>query len=142
MTTSNHPTINETEYPQFISQAEAYYKTVQGGVKRKQIFTNEILYNIISISIEKYLMGFLMSKNQLPPCHTLNNMIKEVKRHILVEESLVKRMDYFDKLQFICALTPFKRDPVSDNDITDMMIVLKEIRDMVQGHLWQSPIIA
>lgn len=84
-------TCNQTESPRFISDAESYYKTALGGVKRKAVFTNEILYNIISMSIEKYMMGFLTSKNELPPCHTLGNMIKEVKRHVSVSDSLVKK---------------------------------------------------
>lgn len=133
---SNSPeTVNQSTSPQFMTDAESYYKTALGGVNRKNIFTNEILYNIISMSIEKYMMGFLTSKNELPPCHTLGNMIKEIKRHIPVEEGLVKRLDYFDKLQFICSFSFIKQEPISDNDIADMIVTLTEIRAMVQGYL-------
>jgi hypothetical protein len=134
-------TCNQTESPRFISDAESYYKTALGGVKRKAVFTNEILYNIISMSIEKYMMGFLTSKNELPPCHTLGNMIKEVMRHVAVSDSLVKKMDYFDKLQFICSFAFIKQEPISDNDIADMIVVLIEVRALVQGHLLNKEMI-
>jgi HEPN domain-containing protein len=135
MTNHTVETINQSESPRFIEEAEAYYKTALGGLNRKRIFTNEILYNIIAMSIEKYLMGLLMSRNQLSPGHTLTSMIKEVKKYIPVEESLIKKMDYFDRLQFICSFTLLKREPVSDKDITGMIEILKEIKTMVQVHL-------
>jgi len=135
MITTYPETHNQTTSPKFITEAEAYYKTAHGGVNRKHIFTNEILYNIISMSIEKYLMGFLTSKNQMPACHTLGNMIKEVKQHIPVEDGLAKKMDHFDKLQFICSFALFKKEPISDNDIMDMITVLKEIRAMVHENI-------
>lgn len=133
---SNKATINQLESPAFISQANAYYKTALGGVNRKNIFTNEILYNIISMSIEKYLMGFLMSRNQLATGHTLTTMILDVKKYITVPESLEKRMDYFDRLQFICTFAFFKQEPITDKDIVDMIQVLKEIRELVQPNLF------
>jgi hypothetical protein len=124
--------IENIEIFRFKKEANAYYKTAIGGLRRKNIFTNEILYNIISMSIEKYIMAFLFARKYLPACHTLGGLIKDLKKFIPVEESLEKKVAQFDNLQFICALTFFSPEPISDADITDMVLVLQQIKELVQ----------
>lgn len=119
----------------FIKEANEFYKVAVGGVKKKKIFTNEILYNLISISIEKYFMGFLTSRNQLPQCHTLKNMINEVKSLVEVNETIVQKMYYFDDVQQICSLIDYHRKTISDHDINEMISVLGEIKELVDRNL-------
>jgi hypothetical protein len=127
--------ISDATSNNFIKEANEYYKVAVGGVKRKKVFTNEILYNLISISIEKYFMGFLTSKNQLPKCHTLKNMINEVKTLVEVKESIVQKMYYFDDVQQICSIIDYNRKTISDHDIDEMISVLGEIKDLVDQNL-------
>lgn len=119
----------------FIKEANEFYKVAVGGVKKKKIFTNEILYNLISISIEKYFMGFLTSRNQLPQCHTLKNMINEVKSLVEVNETIVQKMYYFDDVQQICSMIDYHRKTISDHDINEMISVLGEIKELVDRNL-------
>lgn len=127
--------ISEATPNSFIKEANEFYKVAVGGVKKKKIFTNEILYNLISISIEKYFMGFLTSRNQLPQCHTLKNMINEVKSLVEVNETIVQKMYYFDDVQQICSLIDYHRKTISDHDINEMISVLGEIKELVDRNL-------
>jgi hypothetical protein len=119
----------------FIKEANEFYKAAVGGVKKKKIFTNEILYNLVSISMEKYFMGFLTAKNQLPQCHTLKNMINEVKALVEVDEWIVQKMYYFDDVQQICSLIHYHRKTISDADINEMISVLSAIKELVERNL-------
>jgi hypothetical protein len=127
--------LSPTEHNQWITEANGYFKAATGGLNRKEIFTNEILYNIISMSIEKYLMGFLVSRNQLPQCHTLSNMIQEVKALTPVSDYIVQKMNYFDKVQQICSLVNYDKTIITDKDILVMINLLKEIKVMVQENI-------
>lgn len=127
--------LSPTEHNQWITEANGYFKAATGGLNRKNIFTNEILYNIISMSIEKYLMGFLVSRNQLPQCHTLSNMIQEVKELTPVTDYIVQKMNYFDKVQQICSLVNYDKNIITDRDILVMIDLLKQIRVMVQENI-------
>ncbi|MCU7551122.1 hypothetical protein OCK74_18525 [Chitinophagaceae bacterium LB-8] len=119
----------------FIKEANEFYKVAVGGVKKKKVFTNEILYNLISISMEKYFMGFLTSRNQLPQCHTLKNMINEMKSLVEVNESIVQKMYYFDDVQQICSLIDYHRKTISDHDINEMISVLGAVKELVDKNL-------
>lgn len=132
--------LSPTEHNQWIAEANGYFKAATGGLNRKEIFTNEILYNIISMSIEKYLMGFLVSRNQLPQCHTLSNMIQEVKVLTPVSDYIVQKMNYFDKVQQICSLVNYDKTIITDKDILVMINLLKEIRVMVQENISLSTV--
>ena len=118
-----------------LAEAHDYYKLSVGGLKRKNIFTNEILYNTISISIEKYIMGLFVSHKQLPQCHTLFNMITEMKKFATVDDNLVQQMHYFDKKQQICSLATYNKKDIADEDILNFIYVLNEVKRIVLSNL-------
>jgi hypothetical protein len=126
--------ISESTSNSFLKEADEYHKLALGGLKRKKVFTNEILYNLISISVEKYIMGFLTARNQLPLCHTLKNMVNEVKTLVPVHDDIVRKMCYFDGIQNICSLVDYNRKTISDNDITEMVGLLEDVKQLVTQH--------
>ena len=125
----------EFNAPNLLAEANDYYKLSVGGLKRKNIFTNEILYNTISISIEKYIMSFFVFRNQLPQCHTLLNMINEMKKLVHIDDDLVKQMHYFDNMQQICSLTSYTKKYIADEDISNMISLLNEVKKIVTMNL-------
>ena len=125
----------ESTMNSFIKEANDYYKVSVGGLNRRKIFTNEILYNTISLSIEKYIMGFFVARKEMLQCHTLNGMIGELKRYMHVEDSLVNQIRYFDNMQQICSLATYNKNMIADDDITNMIDVLRKIKGMVLSNL-------
>jgi hypothetical protein len=124
-----------TGYQQFISDAEAYYKTATNGSKNKDKFTNEILYNIIAMSMEKYIVGLLMYHNHMATHHTLTSLIKEAIEYIDFSSELIDEMAYFDMFQFICSVENYKLIKPSDQDILNMLNTLYTIRLLITKHI-------
>jgi len=130
--------ISETTSNAFLSEARDYHKMIAGGMKRKKVFTNEILYNLMAMSIEKYIMGFLTQRNRLPQCHTLKNMVEELKTLVPVGDDMVQKMYYFDSVQMICSLVAYNRSAISDGDISDMAVLLDDLRQLVALHSYEQ----
>ncbi|EOR94272.1 hypothetical protein ADIARSV_2513 [Arcticibacter svalbardensis MN12-7] len=128
----------ETVTNSFLKEANDYYKVSVGGLNRRNIFTNEILYNTISLSIEKYIMGFFVSRKEMLQCHTLNGMISELKRYMPVEDNLVSQIRYFDNMQQICSLATYNKNMIADDDISNMIDVLHKIKGMILSNLDQK----
>ena len=123
--------IHEVSKSDFLKEANDYYKLSIGGLRRKNVFTNEILYNTISMSLEKYIMALFVSKNELPLCHTLKTMAKEMKKFVELDDDLIEQMYYFDNIQNLCSLAKYDKKAISDEDISNMVIVLDKIKALV-----------
>ena len=123
--------INELTKNDFLKEANDYYKLSIGGLRRKNIFTNEILYNTISMALEKYIMALFVANNALPLCHTLKTMAREMKQFVVVDDELIEKMYYFDNIQNLCSLAKYDKKAISDEDISNMVIVLDKIKALV-----------
>ena len=60
----------------FLEEGEAYLHTAKGAhANGRKVFTPEILYNIIAMSIEKFVMAALMKHGALPYNHTMADLV-------------------------------------------------------------------
>jgi HEPN domain-containing protein len=123
---------------EFLKEANDYYKLSVGGMKRKNIFTNEILYNTISMALEKYIMALFVSKNELPECHTLKTMAKDMRKFVELDDDLIEQLYYYDNMQNLCSLANYDKKSITDEDITNMISVLEKIKALVLENLKET----
>lgn len=94
----------------FMRDGNGFLKTAIGAhAKRKHAFTSEILYNLIAMGIEKFVMAALMRHGALPYNHTLKDLVEAVDETFPgsiddIREGLLELDDYQD----ICNLDGFK----------------------------------
>jgi HEPN domain-containing protein len=122
-------------YQQFISDAEVYYKTAANGAKNKDKFTNEILYSMISVSMEKYIKGLLIYHQHLATGCTLTSLIREASGYVDFTSELVDEMAYFDMFRYIYSVESYKQIKPCDQDILNMLNTLFIIRTLITNHL-------
>lgn len=123
-------------WEEFIDNGDKYLKTaVNGYKKRKNIFTPEIIYNIVSMSIEKHIMGYLLYHNRLPDNHTLVDLITAVKEIGVVDNTLYAKIIHMNRFQEICSLSTYIRKVPSEKDIQEFLTIGESVRDFVTGRL-------
>lgn len=89
---------------------------------KKKAFSPEVLYNLVCMGIEKYVMATLMKNGDLPENHTMQDLIFALERHtgpLEIRDDLL----FLDSFQEICDLdtavyaAPTKADMVRIIDI-------------------------
>ena len=124
-----------------LKEAEEYRSTCLGGLDRREVFTPRILYNILALSAEKYCMSLFYSRRIMPENHTfhdLSNTLQEVLGEGVKKEFLISFKE-LDKPQMnMCSLDIFKPEPMGFGDIKVYLIILNQLRDLIQSHLPQA----
>ncbi len=127
----------ENSWKKFINDGNKYLKTaVNGSEKKKNIFTPDIIYHIVCMSIENYIMGYLFYHKRLPDNHTLVDLINGVKEISKVDDDLYKRILLMNRFQeAVCSLSAQIKVVPKDKDIKEFLFVGESIRDLVTDRL-------
>ena len=93
----------------FLHEGEAYLKTAGGAqAKGRQAFTPEILYNIIAMAIEKFVMAALMKYGALPYNHTMGDLVEAMEETFPGALGEIKdKLLALDRYQEICDVDAF-----------------------------------
>ncbi|WP_339137254.1 MAG: hypothetical protein WGN25_04475 [Candidatus Electrothrix sp. GW3-4] len=124
-------------WEEFLHDGEAYLKTATAAYKKKnKIFTSEILYNLIAMAIEKFVMAALMQRGTMPYNHTMVDLVEAM------ENTFPGRMTELgagllemDKYQEICDLDGFKISPPEMEKIPAMLELADKMQILVTKEL-------
>lgn len=120
------------EWQNYINDGRKYLKTAANGLsKRKSVFTPEIIYNIVSMSIEKNIMGYLIYKNSLPDNHTLKDLADGVRRVCFIEDELYENLIKMDHFQEICNLNCCNVKTPDEKDIEEFLDTGRKVQDFI-----------
>ncbi len=127
---------NSSSWQTFIDEGHRFYMTAaNGSAKRAEVFTPDILYNLISMAIEKFIMGFLLYHNRMPDNHTLEDLIVALQKVEDVGEDLYNRVLNMDRFQEICSVFTYQRKTPGSEDIAEMLDVGRLIQAFVGDRL-------
>lgn len=135
--TSIHPIQG---WEEFLADGNGYLRTADGAYKKgNRIFTSEILYNIIAMSIEKYVMAALMRHGTMPYNHTMADLVEAMEEtfpHAIdaIREGLLK----LDTYQDICDPYEFTLVEPAMDEIPAMLEVAERLRQLVENELTTS----
>jgi len=120
----------------FIDEGDRYLKTAVGGSQnRPQVFTPEILYNLVAMAIEKHAMGYLMYHCQLPDNHTLRDLMDAIRKLGDLDEELYGKVVNMDRFQEICSVFQYHREVPRTEDIAAFLDLGDQIRAFVKNRL-------
>ncbi|MCI5120312.1 MAG: hypothetical protein D3908_03790 [Candidatus Electrothrix sp. AUS4] len=124
-------------WEEFLSDGEGYLNTATGAyTKRKMIFTPEILYNLVAMAIEKFVMAALMQRGTMPYNHTMADLVEAMEatfpgKMTELSEGLLE----MDKYQEICDLDGFKITPPGPEKIPGMLELAEQMHSLVTEEL-------
>ena len=121
--------ITTSKYIRYWEDASKYLRVAKGGLKRPKIFTTEILYNLLGLSIEKFFMAVMVRYGDLADNHTFSDLIDSAARVRPVEESLVRRLKEVESYQNICpAFDGYMRKDIPIEEILKMIDVTEDVK--------------
>ena len=120
-------------WQEFLSDGNAFLKTATAAYyQRKKTFTPEILYNIIAMAIEKFVMAAVMHSGDMPENHTMADLLRGLQK-VYPDDSMQFERDLlqFDQYQEICDLDAFKIAPPCMQEIPAMLDLAHRLQDFV-----------
>ncbi|GBC59740.1 hypothetical protein DENIS_0681 [Desulfonema ishimotonii] len=126
----------ENEWRLFIQDGDKYLKTaVNASEKRSKVFTPDLLYNIVSMAIEKHVMGYLLYHNRLPDNHTLPDLMDAVPELRDADGDLCRDVIRMGHFQEICSLNTYNRRIPKEGDVREFLDIGTRIQDFVTSRL-------
>lgn len=130
------PEISDQEsWASFIDDATKFHKTATGGMSRREVFSADILYNVFSMAMEKYVMGLCMYKKNLPYNHTFKDLGNAARRVACIDDDLLEDFEYMDSFQEICSVDFYARKEPSDDDIQKIAQICNRVKAFVMNQL-------
>ncbi len=128
-------------WEEFLTDGEKYMKTAVGAhAKHRKAFTPEILYNIIAMAIEKFVMAALMHHGALPYNHTMTDLVEAMEETFPSALADIKDdLLALDKYQEICSLDAFYINPPEMKEIPGMLNLMAKLQLLITEKLIQEP---
>lgn len=120
----------------FLRAGEAYHRCARQAVaKGRTAFTPTILYNLIAMAIEKYIMAFLMYHGDLAQNHTMADLAEAFERHAGLQPELRRELLFLDRFQEICDQDRFHCQPPAGAELERMFRAVGQLEEFVRPRL-------
>ncbi len=93
-------------------------------------FGTDILYNVLSMALESYIMAILDYKQNLPDNHTYTDLIFGLERVMTIDPKLKEKILKYESIQSICSIDKFSIKKPTDEQITDLRDAIIEVKDL------------
>jgi len=135
-TASNGQAISETDL--FLQEGDKYLKVVLNGHKRPEIFSLELMFNLLTLAIEKHAMAILMACGTLPENHTFMDLLDGLKWVVPVSEANHATLLTLHQEESMCSIdAPVKARIPTAEQMADYVELGKRMQtaahDMVSG---------
>lgn len=118
---------------------EQFLKTAdRAHTKKSKAFSNDTLYNITCMAIEKLIMAFLMKNGDLAENHTMGDLARALGYHLDNINDLLEEMTYLDSFQEICDLESYTIRIPTDSDIVQFLQIAQKVRSLVTPFLEEN----
>lgn len=121
-------------WEEFLQEGEAYLQTAKGAYANgRKAFTPVILYNIVAMAIEKFVMAALMKHGALPYNHTMADLVFAMDDVFPDDISEIREeLLNLDHYQEICDVDSFNIIPPTPDEIPAMLSLAGTLQDLVQ----------
>lgn len=121
-------------YKQIIEEADSHANMVVRSFKKKK-FDNIFLLNLVTMSMEKFMVGYLISKDNLPSGHTLSFLVQEMTNYTSIPESDINLIeDLDDKIQ-LCSLEVVAPYIPTDKEMEVILDTMTNIQSIVKNEI-------
>lgn len=119
----------------YFTEGEGFLKTADAAYKKeKKAFTPEILYNMIAMSIEKFIMSALMRYGALPYNHTMKDLVEAMDSTFpSAIDDLREGLLRMDRYQEICNPDGFRITLPKRSEIPGMMNIAQKLKGLVNA---------
>lgn len=124
-------------WEEFLEDGNGYLRTATGAFYNgNKTFTPDILYNLVAMSIEKFVMAALMRHGTMPYNHTMADLVEAMEDtfpHAIdeIRGGLLK----LDSYQDICDPYDFTIVSPAPEEIPEMLGLAKKLHQLVESKI-------
>ena len=126
--------MNKSDCDSYLDSANSYLETAKRGSRRSSVFSGPMIYHILCLSIEKFLMGIFCQHNAIPQHNTLSHMIQEAAAFTTIPEELIEQVQSMDKILNLCDPHAPLQMALTENQLQGMLAVGEKVRSLVSDH--------
>jgi hypothetical protein len=121
----------------FLKEGNQFLATaVNGHAKRRQVFTSEILYNLVGMAIEKLIMALLMKSGNLPYNHTMHDLVDSMEDFLPGDlGTLGDELKALDGFQEICDIDSYNMTPPTMAEVARMLELATEVQTLTMNKI-------
>lgn len=132
--------ISIDDWEQYLDDGKRFLATaVAANEKQKRGFTPEVIYNLVAMAIEKYIMAFLMKNGDLAENHTMEDLTTALERHLGPLPDLRSKMLFLDSFQDICDLQEFVCTTPTSKQIVHIIEIGIGVKQLLLPHFESFP---
>lgn len=117
---------SDLNWQTWLKNGDQYLKAATPKGKKSR-FGTDIRYNLLSMSLEGYIMAILDFHNNLPDNHTYKDLILGLERVMPVDAILKKRILQYENIQSICSIEKYHRSSPTEEELDDLKGAINEI---------------
>ena len=120
-------------WEEFLREGNEFLATAcKAHDQQRQAFTEEILYNLVVMAIEKLIMALLMKSGNLPYNHTMHDLVAAMDEFLPGRlEELGPKLKALDAFQKICDPYDFTLIPPSQTEVVGMIALAREVQGLM-----------
>lgn len=113
----------------WLKQGDQYMRSVSPEGKKSK-FGASIRYNLLSMSLEAYVMAILDFHHSLPDNHTYTDLIDGLERVLDLDGDLKQRLLKYENIQSICSLEKFHIKDPTDAELVDLRGAIVQLGEL------------
>ncbi len=120
---------NKNTWKEWLPKGDQYLKagTPKSG---KSKFDTDILYNVLSMALESYIMAILDFKQNLPDNHTYTDLVYGLERVMPIDPKLKEKILKYESIQSICSIDKFSIQKPTEEQIDDLRNAIIEVKNI------------
>ena len=121
-----------SDWQEFLGEGNQFLATASKAyARRREVFTSEILYNLVAMAIEKLIMALLMESGNLAYNHTMHDLVESMEEflpgHLAGLGEEIKALDAF---QEICDLESYTIRPPTMAEVAKMLELAEKLQHL------------
>jgi hypothetical protein len=121
--------ISDLSWRKWLKNGDQYLKAATPK-EEKSRFGTDIRYNLLSMSLEGYIMAILDFHSSLPENHTYTDLVAGLELVAEIDEDLKNRILSYENIQSICSIDKYHRSKPSEEELVGLRAAVTEIGDM------------
>jgi len=124
-------TPDQPDWHTWLRDGEQFFKAACPGGKKSR-FSADLQYNLLSMSLEGYVMAIADYHHCLPYNHTYTDFIETLENLIGLDPDLKTRLLRHESMQEICSIEDYHRTHPSEDALADLRDVVGNIGEIAK----------
>ena len=119
-----------SDWQEFLKEGNQFLATATNAfILQREVFTAEILYNLVAMAIEKLIMALLMNSGNLPYNHTMHDLVESMEEFLPgCLTDLGDELKALDAFQEICDIESYTIRPPDSAEIARMLELANKVQ--------------